>query len=66
MSKKLIEQKDEIVLKYKKNMLKGNFILAAYWQRKLKKIANIEREVSALTKRQLANQEIKKLNTIKI
>lgn len=66
MSKRLIEQKEEAALKYHKYTMEGRFILASYWQRKMKKFVDMEKMSAALVKRQLASEGIKRLNTVKI
>jgi len=66
MSKRLIEKKERIALKVHQYEIEGKTIRAKYWQRKLNKIADIEKKAAALIKRKLATQGIKKLNTVKI
>ena len=66
MSKKLIEQKEEAALKYYKYITEGKHFLASYWQKKLKKFVDMESKAAALIKRQLAEEGVKRLNTVKI
>lgn len=66
MSTKLIEQGQEASLKSHRYEMEGKVILAAYWRRKAKKYANMKKLATALVKRDLLANGIKRLNTIKI
>ncbi len=63
---KLLEQEKEANLKRYYYEVEGKVFLASYWKRKLKKIANMKKLATALTKRQLKANGITRLNTIKI
>ncbi len=62
----LLKQEQEAFLKYRQYSVDGRNILASYWLRKSKKLANMKRLAAALTKRQLKANGITKLNTVKI
>lgn len=66
MSTQLIEQGQEASLKSHQYEMEGKVILAAYWRRKAKKYVNMKKLGTALVKRKLLANGIKKLNTIKI
>ena len=66
MSKRLNERKEEAAMKYHKYAMEERFILASYWQRKWRKLVNMEIKATADIKRQLVLEGVKKLNTVKI